>query len=767
MTRSLLRSFAGGEITPEMFGRIDLAKFQTGLQLCRNFRVLPHGPAARRQGTYFIAEAGDSTRAVRIIPFVFSATQAAVIEFGHQYVRFHTAAGTVVETAKTVTAVTQANPGVFTVAAHGYTNGQTLALANFGGMVDLNTRFLRVAGATTNTFTLTDLGGVAINTSTMPAYTGGGTVSRVYTPSSAYTDLLLFNLHYAQSNDVLSITQPAGVMKELRRAGATNWSFTDVSFLVTLPAPTGVGAVATIPTATNPTAQHYVVTSVAADLVTESLASADATATNNLTIAGNYNTISWTAATGAVRYYVFKMRGGVYGYIGQTTTTSLIDDNITPDTLTTPPENNITLNTGTLVGGLSDYPTAVTYHERRRWLAGTPYQPQNIWATRNATESNLTASIPSRDDDALAFRVASNQQHAILHLISLNDLAALTVGGEWRIFADGAQAITPTSISIKQQGSSGATNVQPVLAVSSAFYVQSRGSYIRELSYDTVGTGAYRSIDVSIMAPHLFDGFTIVDMAYCRAPDATLWAVRSDGVLLGMTYVPDQQVYGWHHHDTDGFVESCAVIPENNVDTLYLVVRRTVNGRSVRYIERLVPRLFLEQKDAFFVDSGLTYTGTATSTVRGLWHLEGKTVSILADGESITDKVVSNGAVTLDNDASTIHIGLDYTSQLQTLPAAYEGAPAAGQGTMKNVSTVYLRVVESVLVSAGPSFTRLTNYPGRDVAQNYGTPPAVRTAELDFDIEGDWNTDGSVCIQQSGPFPLTVAAIATETQTGG
>lgn len=767
MTRSLLRSFAGGEIAPEMFGRIDLSKFQTGLRLCRNFRVLPHGPAARRPGTYYINEANDSTRAVRLIPFVFSATQAVIIEFGHLYVRFHTSAGTIVETGKAITTITQANPGVFTSAAHGFSNGDEVALAAIGGMTDLNGRFVRIAGATTNTFTVTDLAGDAISTVAYPAYTSGGTASRIYTLTSVYTSDALFGLHYAQSNDVLTITQPNGVMKELRRAGATSWAFTDVSFLVTLPAPTGITAVATIPTSTNPTAQHYVVTSLAADLVTESLKSADATATNNLTIAGNFNTISWSAAVGAVRYYVYKLRGGVYGYIGQTTTLSLVDDNITPDTLTTPPENTITLNTGTLVGGLSDYPTAITYHERRRWMAGTPYQPQNVWATRNATESNLTASIPARDDDALAFRIASNQQHAIRHLISLTDLVALTVGGEFRIFADGAAAITPTSLSLKQQGSNGASNVQPAMAVNSTLYVQSQGSYIRELAYDPQGTGAYRSNDVSIMAPHLFDGFTIIELAYCRAPDATLWAVRSDGVLLGMTYVPEQQVYGWHHHDTDGFVESCAVIPENNADTLYIVVRRTIGGRTVRYIERMVPRLFLVQEDAYFVDAGLTYDGASTSTIRGLWHLEGEAVSVLADGAEVEGLTVTNGAITMDDPASVVHVGLDYTSQLQTLPTAYEGAPAAGQGLMKNVSTVYLRVNKSVLVSAGPDFDHLTDYPGREVSQNYGTPPAIRTAELEFDIEPDWNTDGSICIQQSGPFPLTVAAISVETATGG
>lgn len=768
MTKSLLRSFAGGELTPEMFGRIDLSKFQTGLKFCRNFRVLPHGPAARRQGTYFVNEAKDSTRQVRLIPFVFSATQAVIIEFGHQYVRFHTSTGTVLETAKLVTGADLTNPGRFIINAHGYSNGDTVYASGFATPA-MDGRFLTVANATANDFNLRDAAGNLINATGFPPLPINTTamIARVYTLASAYTESVLFSLHYAQSNDVLTITQPGGVMKELRRLGATNWQFVDVNFAVTLSAPTGVNAVATSPTPTNPTAQVYVVTSVAPDLVTESLASATASATNNLSIAGNFNTISWTANPNAARYYVYKRRGGVFGYIGQTTTTSLVDDNITPDTLTTPPENTITLNTGTLVNGLSDYPIAVTYHERRRWMAGTPAQPQNVWATRNATEANLTASIPSRDDDALAFRIASNQQHAIRHLISLTDLVALTVGGEFRIFADGQPAITPTSISIKQQGSNGASDVQPAMAVNSVLYVQSQGSYIRELAFDPQGTGAYRSNDISIMAPHLFDGYTIREVAYCRAPDATFWAVRSDGVLLGMTYVPEQQVYGWHHHDTDGFVESVAVIPENNRDTLYLLVRRTVNGRTVRYIERLVPRLFLSQEDAYFVDAGLTYDGTPATTIYGLWHLEGKSVEILADGAEVTDKVVTNGSITMDDPASVVHVGLGYTSQLITLPLAYEGAEAAGQGTSKNVTDVYLRVNQSVLVKAGPDFDHLVDYPGREVSQNFGTPPAIRTAELHLPIPADWNQDGSVCVQQTGPFPLTIAAITLDTQTGG
>src|SRR5205085_3293202 len=178
-------------------------------------------------------------------------------------------------------------------------------------------------------------------------------------------------------------------------------------------------------------------------------------------------------------------------------------------------------------------------------FAGTDLKPQSIFATRNGTESNLNSSVPSQADDGLEFRVAAQQQNRIRHLVPLSDLMALTAGAEFRIFADGEPAITPTSLTVKPMGYSGASNVQPVVTSGSILYVQAQGSRVRELAYGgEAGAGSYRSIDMTIMAPHLFNGYTISDLAYGRSPDQLCWAVRSDGTLLGMTYVPEQQVYG-------------------------------------------------------------------------------------------------------------------------------------------------------------------------------------------------------------------------------
>jgi hypothetical protein len=268
--------------------------------------------------------------------------------------------------------------------------------------------------------------------------------------------------------------------------------------------------------------------------------------------------------------------------------------------------------------------------------------------------------------------------------------------------------------------------------------------------------------------PNRFNGFEVVQLAYSRAPEPTLWVVRNDGTLLGMTYLPEQQVFGWHAHDTEGGVfESCTAVAENNEDALYVVVRRTINGRSVRYVERLNTRVLVDPADAFYVDSGLSYSGIPISTLSGLHHLEGQPVDILADGAVEPRQVVSNGQVTLSQAASKVSVGLPITADVATLPLALEGAAASGQGTAKNVNKVHLRVNQASIVKAGPSFDRLREYPARAVTDPYGSPPALRNGELSLSIDPSWNQDGHVCVRQDLPLPLTLLSLTLEVQAGG
>lgn len=763
-TRTFTRSFAGGEITPELFGRFDLAKTQTGLEICRNFIVLPHGPVANRPGFEFIQRVKDSSRQTRIIPFNYNTEQTYIIELGHQYIRFHTNGGTLLSgTSLTITGVSQADPGVLTYTGTDPTNGTWMYLAAIGGMTELNGRYVKVANVDggANTFELTDLYGNDIDTTAFTAYTSGGTATAVYEIASPYVEADLFDIHFTQSADILTLVHPSYAPRELSRASATSWSLNTITFAPAIAAPTSLSAAAT--SGSGAIVYDYVATAIAADGLEESLQSANDTVANDLSGSGAKNTITWVGSSGAVRYNVYRKDDGIYGYIGQSATTSFVDNNITPDLAITPP------NANTPFGSSNNYPAAVTYAEQRRVFAGTNNRSQTTWMTRAGTESNLTYSIPTRDDDSITFRIAARENNAIRHAVPLGDLLLLTANAAWRISAANQEAITPSSITAKPQAYIGANNVQPVVTPSSILFAQAQGTRLQELVYVTDGNGAngYQVNDVSIMAPHLFPcACGIVDMAYAHSPFKVCWAVRGNGALLGMTYVPQHEVVGWHRHDTDGLFESVAVIPENNMDTLYAVVQRTINSQTVRYIERMHTREFQELEDCFFVDSGLTYDGSATDTVRGLYHLEGEEVAILADGAVHPPVTVTNGVVELEAEASVIHIGLPIEADVKLLPAAISGEAALGQGRPKNVNEAWLRVDMSSGIFAGPSFDDLTEIKPR-LDEPYGSPPALKSGELDLVILPGWTDSASISIRQSEPLPLTLVALTMEMEVGG
>lgn len=761
--RPLQRSFAAGVISPELHGRLDLTRYQTGLAQATNWWILAHGPIQTRPGTEYVLEVKDSTKATRLIPFEYNTEQTFQIEFGDGYVRFHTDASTLLEAEQDVTGVTQAATGVLSYSGADPTNGDWFYLADLGGMTELNGRYVVVANVNggANTFELEDFAGNPIDTSAYTAYTSGGTMSRAYTLTSPYAEADLFELTFTQSADVLTITHPSYATRELRRLSATNWQFSTVSFVPTISTPSAP-TLTENDTGGTPIDVKYKVTAVAADTLEESLASAEATANIDLTHAGNYVDVDPPAVTGAVRYNVYKLFNGLYGYIGQTDGSAFRDNNVTPDVSKTPAISN------TPFGSTDNYPGAVGYYESRRAFAGTNTKPQNYWLTRSATESNLNYSIPTRDDDPIAARIVAQKVHRIRHIVPLADLIFLTSGGAWRLAPQNSDILTPTSAFPKQVGDEGANMVAPVVAGSAAIYAQAEGGHVMELDYRKAEDGGvfFSPEDLSLMAPQLFDGHDIVSMAYQKTPNRMVWAVRDDGILLGLTYLPKHEVMAWHTHETEGLFECVSTSSENGATSLYAIVQRTINGRSVRYVERMHSRRFTADADAFCVDAGLTYSGAPTTTITGLHHLEGETVSILADGAVRPQTVVTDGAVALDEEASVVHVGLPYTCDAQTLPPALEAAQAFGQYQQKNVNSVSLKVYRSGGLKVGPDFNRLREYPWR-TSEDYGTPPALRTGTVEVTIDSQWTVDSSVCMRVSDPLPATVLSMVLWVQTGG
>jgi len=764
--KPLLRSFAGGEITPELFGRIDLDRMQNGLQKALNMRVLPTGPAQNRAGFQYVLQARNSlTSKCRMIPFAWSAEQTMALEFTELKVRFHTNGQTLLETAQALTApfMTQANPGVWTIAGHGFSNGQWVyGDSVFAGFPAVG-RFFIVQNVTATTFTLTDLRGNAIDTTAYPAVAFLVTFARVYEVATPYSSATLMDLHYTQSADVLTITHPSFPVMELRRIAATNWTFTASSFAPVITTPAAPGLVGTGPGGGTPIALFYKTTAVSGDTFEESLASPSATINRDLTVAGNAVSVTPAAVAGAIRYNIYKLgNGGLYGYIGQSDGTLLSDNNILPDLSTSPPEASTPFTSA------GNYPSTCTYMEQRKCFAATDNKPQNVWMTHSATEGNLSQSVPVRDSDAIVFKIAAAQQNRIRHLVPLVDLIALTVGSEFRIYAANGDVLTPANVTPKPQSYVGANNVQPCVAESSILYAQGQGGHVREFAY--AGTGingaTYSTNDVSVLAPHLFDNYTIVDMAYSRTASCpTLWAVRSDGYLLGMTYVPGQNVRAWDQNNTDGRFESVCCVAEGNEDVLYAAVVRTVAGVEYRYVERLHTRQFTAKEDAFFVDSGLTYSGTATASMRGLWHLEGRTVNALADGAVVRNLTVTNGAITLPAAVTKAHIGLAYLSDMRTLPVSWQ-VDGFGQGVIKNVGKVHLRLSQSSGIHLGPDDEHLVEVKQR-TNEPYGTAPSLINGWKHTNISPQWQDDGAIVVQQPDPLPVTILCMVLDTSVGG
>jgi len=343
--------------------------------------------------------------------------------------------------------------------------------------------------------------------------------------------------------------------------------------------------------------------------------------------------------TGAVRYNIYKIENGLLGYIGQTSDLSFGDDNISPDALTTPPIDVQPF------ASASNYPAAVAYFDQRRVFAGTDNLPLTAYMSRSGTESNFTKSIPSQDDNAITFRVSARQYNRIRHLVPLSDLLIFTSAAEYILSSFNADAITPTTIDVRPQSYVGSSKLRPIVAGGSVVFNAAKGAHVHDIKY-TFESDSYAPRDISILAPHLFETFTLVDWGYSKTPYSVTWAARSDGTLLGLTYLPDQSpvVLGWHRHDThNGLFESTATIPESNEEEmLYTLIKREVNSVDRRFIERLHSRESADSpdadiQDAFHLDSGLTYDLAVTIT--GATQANPVVITATAHGFSDGDEV--------------------------------------------------------------------------------------------------------------------------------
>ena len=578
----------------------------------------------------------------------------------------------------------------------------------------------------------------------------GGSAVEIATP---YLTAELFDIKFAQSAYVMYIVHPNHAARKLSRTSHINWTLTQIDFTKgPMQDPN------TTTTTLNP-GQTAVGTGV-------SLVASATTGIN-----GGAGFVSTD-----VGRFVF-LHGGYAKITGFTNTT-----NVTIEILTTLSASTATENWR--LGAFSDttgHPSTVTFFEQRLVFAGTTEQPQTVFFSKSGDYENMDANIGGTiaDSDAIIYTIASNQVNAIRFMTATRTLIIGTAGGEFSVSGGGSDvAITPTNILIKKQSNHGAANVDAIPAGNATLFLQRAKRKLRELAYNFDVDG-YVSPDLTILAEHITEG-GLTQLSYQQEPNQIIWGVRDDGELVGLTYQREQQVVAWHRHKFGGtfgsgasatgygVCESVATIPTDNSEyQTYVIVKRTINSVTRRYVEYINNYDFDETDDTTFnfLDSQLEYSGSAATTISGLDHLEGQTVSILADGSTHPDKTVTSGSITLDRSATKVKVGLSYTSLLQTMRLDAGSQDGTSQGKTKRIFDITIRLYESIGVEVGPDLSNMERIPFRSSADAMDSGLGVFTGDKEVEFRGNYETDGFIFVRQTQPLPLTILSLYPRLQT--
>ena len=761
-TKKSLVSFNAGELSPKMDARVDLAKYGTGCRTVENAIVGLYGEAERRPGTQFIAEVKDSAKKVRLVDFQFSTTTTFTLEVGDGYVRF-------------------------------YSNG------------------------------------VRVMDGPDP-----------YEIVSPYEVDDLFQIQFAQTNDVAYLTHPSYPVHKLSRLADDDWTLVPVVFdapalleenvtdtTITPSATTGTGITleasdpifeaghvgsywqiahlrdssfvnqditssttsGTLPILGDWNVRTYGIWS--ADILVqrstdngttwETIRSfagredrnVDATGTQDEEALFRIKIENWVAASPAgattPRVVLEAVDAYIYGLVKITAFTD--STHVTADVVT---QMHAVTATKTWSEGawsaVRGYPRAVTIFEQSTVYGGTNHQPQTIWKSVTGDYENFRYGTD--DTDAVAYTIGSKRQQTILWLVAQKALMIGTTSGEWAMSGgDQNEPLSPTNVVVKPQSEHGSAALEARLVGDVVLFVQRNGRKVRELTY-SLERDKYVAPDLTILAEHVTQG-GIVQLASQQLPINILWAVTANGVLIGMTYEREQDVVGWHRHVTDGFVESVAVIYGESDDEVWLVVRRTIDGDTKRYVERFHARFDPAagdtKEEAFFVDCGLSYSGAPADVFSGLEHLEGKTVSILADGAPVPDQVVQGGEVTLPNgeEASVVHIGLPFVTTVKPMRLDVDPTVGVSQGQVKRIIQVFLRFLNTLGCVYGDGKDYENSLPFRDTSDAMDESPPLFTGDKEVEFDGDFEYEGDMVVKQTQPLPMTLLAIVVKYEVSG
>lgn len=415
------------------------------------------------------------------------------------------------------------------------------------------------------------------------------------------------------------------------------------------------------------------------------------------------------------------------------------------------------------------YPRCAAFFQDRLCFGGNKKYPQRLWMSRSGDYENFGVEKESgtvTDDSAVTADLLSRQAYSISHMDVGNDLVIFTDGNTWTIA--GSETVKPTNITPKNQENYGCSNVPPLRVGNRIIYVQRRGAIVRDTGYSYEADG-YVGADLTLLAKHLVRGRAIVSAAYAQEPDSLVYFVTDDGQLLCLTYVMDQKVYAWSHFVTDGKYKAVCAVSSGNTDRIYVIVERSINGKTVRYLEYFAPHGESEaEQDYVMADAAIAVTYPSPQTeIPGKDVLAGKKVAVMADGYH-DDGVTMNASARLPEAARRVTVGLPYTMTL-VQPNWDVGNTETGtvQGRRKMVRKAILRLTKS--------------YGGR-IGQNAAMQDDIiydpERMELDENVlytgdkevtlpAGGWDKDGRTCITHDTPYPFSLSAIIREVSFGG
>lgn len=804
-----LTNFTAGELTPLLEARVDLAQYANGCKTLKNFLVHPQGGAYRRGGTQYISDVKTASKKVRLVPFEFSISQAYILEFGENYIRFYTNGGQLVS----------GSPSAAVEVTTTYSESELFEL-QFAQSADIlyithpDHAPAQLARTSATTFTLTD----------------------IVFEDGPYLDENIEATTLTPSATTGSVNITASATTGIN--GGDGFQSTDVDRLVR------IGHVATAWAAST----AYSVGDVVRNNDNIYEATRAGTSAGSGGPSGEGDSIVDNTAT-----WKFIEDGGVrwgYAQITSITSTTIAVATVLKDFGGTSAETSWRL--GAWYGG--SYPRCVAFYEQRLYFAGSTDNPQTLWGSKSGDYTNFAPGALA--EDGVTYTIATDQVNAIYWLSPGKVLAVGTAGGEFKVSASTQEeALTPTNVRVVRETSYGSAYILPVRVGPVVLYTQRAGRKLREFVYQ-FETDAYVSPDLNLLAEHITQT-GITQVAYQQEPDSIIWCVLTDGTLVGLTYQREQKVVAWHRHTLGGTsdaagtsaeVESVAVIPGTNEDEVWVSVKRYINGATDRYIERLEVGLddTESQELAFFVDSGLTlnspvtitgataadpvvvtapthgfsdgdyvdirdvagmaelngkrfivsnsttntfelqnqastdidgsaYTayisgGTvrkAVTTISGLDHLEGETVAVLGNGAVQASQTVASGSITLQTRASIVHAGLSYTSELETQRLEGGSRDGISQGKIRRIHEVILRLYRSLGGEVGKVDGNIDQPPFRDSSDSMDAAPSLFTGDLRVDFPDGYDRKGTIYLRQQQPLPYTILGIFAHMKANG